>query len=99
MYNTVAKITFNYLPNLIITFSMTENGDPYENAIAERVNGILKLEFNLKNGFPVIIQAEEAIRQAINIYTLERIHISNGFITPEALHGPDKTKKMAIQKA
>jgi hypothetical protein len=75
-----------------ITISMTENGDPYENAIAERVNGILKQEFNLANGFPDMTQAEEAIRQAINIYNLERIHMSNGFITPEAMHGQDKIK-------
>ena len=75
-----------------ITISMTENGDPYENAIAERVNGILKQEFNLANCFPDMSQAEEAIKQAINIYNLERIHMSNGFITPEAMHGQDKIK-------
>jgi hypothetical protein len=32
-----------------IAISMTENGDPYENALAERMNGIIKTEFNLKN--------------------------------------------------
>lgn len=39
---------------------MTENGDPYENAIAERVNGILKDEFGLYDKFENILQAKGA---------------------------------------
>jgi transposase InsO family protein len=42
----------NYVGMLIknnVAISMTENGDPYENALAERMNGIIKAEFNLYN--------------------------------------------------
>lgn len=42
----------NYLKGSNIRISMTENGDPYENAIAERVNGILKDEHDLYDTFP-----------------------------------------------
>ncbi|MEV4886796.1 transposase family protein, partial [Chitinophaga ginsengisegetis] len=51
-----------------ITISMTENGSPYENALAERVNGIIKAEFNLycrMNGFE---QMKEIINKTITAY-------------------------------
>ncbi|SEO96892.1 Integrase core domain-containing protein [Niastella yeongjuensis] len=40
-----------------IAISMTENGDPYENALAERVNGILKTAFNLYSNFRITISS------------------------------------------
>jgi putative transposase len=45
---------------------MTENGDPYENAIAERVNGILKDEYDLQTTFTDYLQANEAVKSAVN---------------------------------
>src|ERR1035438_3425291 len=47
---------------------MTEKGDPYENAIAERVNGILKEEFALDKDFDSFEQAKIAVENAISIY-------------------------------
>lgn len=69
-----------------IFISMTENGDPRENAIAERVNGILKDEW--LNDL-VLIDLEEArakIEEIINIYNTERLHLSLDYLTPEQAH-------------
>ena len=69
-----------------IQISMTENGDPYENAIAERVNGILKGEFGLAKPFASIDQAIEATSQAIRAYNYKRPHASCNYLTPGAAH-------------
>jgi len=67
--------------------SMTENGDPRENAIAERVNGILKDEFNLDKTFSNFIEAELQVNSAIEIYNNERPHLSLNNLTPMQVHG------------
>lgn len=69
-----------------IQISMTENGDPLENAIAERVNGILKQEWinNLKIGS--LEQAKLKIKKIINIYNIIRPHASIDNMTPEKAH-------------
>ncbi len=64
---------------------MTENSDPYENAIAERVNGILKTEL-LKSKYSSDKESHEAIDKAINIYNKKRPHLSIGLLTPEQAH-------------
>jgi putative transposase len=69
-----------------IRISMTENGDPYENAIAERVNGILKAEFNLYRTFTSLIEATQAVDQAVQKYNHIRPHSSCDFLTPVAAH-------------
>jgi len=69
-----------------INISMTQNGDPYENAIAERMNGILKYEFLLVDGFDDEHIAMKVIAQAINIYNHERPHLSWNMLTPEQAH-------------
>jgi putative transposase len=51
-----------------ITISMTENGDPYENAIAERINGILKDEFGLDEIIRNADEAKKLVAQSIDIY-------------------------------
>nr|WP_262898965.1 IS3 family transposase [Hymenobacter piscis] len=48
-----------------IAISMTENGDPYENAIAERVNGILKIDFRLNQVFHTFEEAQRAVEASI----------------------------------
>ena len=68
-----------------IKISMTENGDPLENAIAERVNGILKTEL-LEELFGSFKQAQEAIAIAISTYNHLRPHNSIGNITPFEAH-------------
>ena len=50
-----------------IAISMTENGDPYENAIAERVNGILKGEFDLYSSKVGFKETTKKIRANIEV--------------------------------
>ena len=69
-----------------IEISMTENGDPYENAIAERVNGILKNEFNLNKSLENREIALEQIKKSIELYNEKRPHLSNNFLTPFEAH-------------
>lgn len=66
--------------------SMTEKGDPYENAIAERVNGILKDEFNLDATFNNFREAEEQVRITIETYNMHRPHLSLNYLTPNEVH-------------
>jgi transposase InsO family protein len=62
--------------------SMTEENHCYENAIAERVNGILKDEFYLDQTFFSKKAATNATDNAINIYNNKRLHLSLGYKTP-----------------
>jgi transposase InsO family protein len=66
--------------------SMTESYDPYQNAIAERVNGILKDEFNLEKGFKEHLEALQVIKESIEIYNTERPHFSCQLKTPAYTH-------------
>lgn len=65
--------------------SMTENGDPYENAIAERVNGILKTEL-ISKSYPDLRTATAHILRAITIYNHRRRHASLDWQVPEDVH-------------
>ena len=65
-----------------IEISMGEAGNPYDNAIAERVNGILKTEFFLNATFLSHKHAEEATLEAISLYNNLRPHMSIGYMTP-----------------
>jgi transposase InsO family protein len=69
-----------------IAISMTEEGDPYENAIAERVNGILKIDFRLNRVFSTFEEAQRAVEASITHYNHLRPHISCGYLTPAAAH-------------
>jgi putative transposase len=69
-----------------VAISMTEKGDPYENAIAERINGTLKIEFALENEFEHFEQAALAVKNAINIYNQKRPHDSCDHMTPDQTH-------------
>lgn len=66
-----------------ISISMTENGDPYENALAERVNGILKSEWIDQEKYSNFDIANDRIDQIINIYNTLRPHSSCDMLTPE----------------
>lgn len=68
-----------------IGISMTQGGDPRDNAIAERVNGILKQEL-LEEAYPNIRSANQAVEKAIGIYNTERLHTSIDMLTPEQAH-------------
>lgn len=69
-----------------INISMTENGDPYENAIAERVNGILKGEFLLNKTFGSYGEALQATDLAVEKYNHVRPHASCDYMTPAMAH-------------
>jgi len=69
-----------------IAISMTQNGDPYENAIAERVNGILKEEFGLFNAFKSLADAQIAVDHAVKFYNEKRPHFSLNLQTPLQVH-------------
>ncbi len=69
-----------------IGISMTQNGDPRENAIAERVNGILKKEVLKKEVFADIASARLAIEEAIHTYNYLRPHSSLAMLTPALAH-------------
>lgn len=69
-----------------ISISMTESGDPLENAIAERVNGILKTEWLYLNSYSGIEDAKRAVKSAIWTYNNLRPHLSLGMETPENVH-------------
>lgn len=74
------------IEHLGIQLSMTEKGDPYENAIAERVNGILKQEFGLGRTFSSGQEAELAVAHAVSKYNNRRIHDSCDRLTPIQAH-------------
>lgn len=69
-----------------ITISMTENGDPLENAIAERVNGIVKDEYLDNYEVETISQAKQLLANTVRLYNNERPHMSIGNFTPEEIH-------------
>jgi transposase InsO family protein len=69
-----------------IRISMTEENHCYENAIAERVNGILKDEFYLDQCFVNTYNASVATKNAISIYNNKRLHLSLGYKTPNMVY-------------
>lgn len=69
-----------------ISISMTENGDPLENAIAERINGIIKNEYLESYSVNNIKQAKELLKKVVNLYNNERPHMSIGNLTPNHIH-------------
>jgi len=54
--------------------STTQQYDPYENAVAERINGILKYEFGLKKTIKSVAIARQIMKQATTIYNEQRLH-------------------------
>lgn len=68
------------------SISMTENGEAYENSIAERVNGILKTEFNLSQVFKSRTDALITVQRSITAYINLRPHMSCDYLTPNVAH-------------
>jgi len=87
-----SKLYTDILKENHIRISMTENGDPYENAVAERVNGILKDEFNLGELPGEMKDIRQQTKQSINIYNSLRPHMSCELLTPLQMHAQDKVK-------
>lgn len=76
----------NLLKHHKINISMTEENHCYENAIAERVNGILKDEFYLDQCFGNIRDAIAVSKSAIDLYNNKRFHLSLNYKTPNMVH-------------
>jgi putative transposase len=74
-----------------LRMSMTEQNHGAENALAERVNGILKQEYWLDANFESRLAARKATLQGINLYNYRRPHTALGFRTPGIVHDYDKT--------
>ena len=77
-----------------IQISMTENGDPLENAIAERINGILKSEYLKHYQVGTLTEAIKVLDTAIKLYNQERPHFSISLLTPEQVH----SKEINVEK-
>jgi hypothetical protein len=73
------------LENQYIKISMTQSGDPLENPLAERENGILKEEL-LEKQYLNFHQAQQAVAKAISIYNHIRPHSSIDMLTPVEAH-------------
>ena len=78
--------------------STTQNSSPYENAVAERVNGILKQEFGLGKTIPNLKTAQKMVKQAIEIYNNHRRHYSLNMKTPEFAHLNQQHKYKSYKK-
>lgn len=76
-----------------IQISMTENGDPLENAIAERVNGIIKEEYLETYVVDNIKDAKQLLKAVVHLYNAERPHMSIGNLTPNYIHDSKTTVK------
>ena len=83
-----------------VNVSMTEQYDPYENAIAERVNGILKDEFGLDAVFKDNKELAKQLNQAVDLYNNIRPHLSINMLTPKQAHRQSKVilKKWGTKK-
>lgn len=93
-----SKIYTDTLNEYSIKISMTENGDPYENAIAERVNGILKDEFELGDLPGNLSHNRKLTHESINIYNRLRPHLSCRMLTPVQMHAQSQTKIITWRK-
>ena len=69
-----------------INCSMTQNSDPYENAVAERINGILKQEFDIDKYDVETKLRRQIVNESIEIYNEIRPHFSNHYLTPNQMH-------------
>jgi putative transposase len=77
-----------------LQISMTENGDPLENALAERINGILKGEYLKHYEISNLEHAKAQLNHAVKLYNEQRPHFSIGLLTPELVH----SKNLATEK-
>lgn len=82
----------NLLQDYNIQISMTESGDPLENAVAERVNGILKEDYLKHYEIDNLKDAKELLASVVSLYNNERPHMSIGKITPSKVHSGEIKK-------
>jgi putative transposase len=77
-----------------VRISMTENGDPLENPIAERINGIIKNEYLAYRQVSSLAQAQVVLQEAVFLYNYKRPHLSCDMLVPDEAHqGEGKLKR------
>ena len=81
-----------------IKCSMTESYDPYQNAIAERINGILKQEFLMGTSRVNIKMMTKIVDESVRIYNAKRPHWSCQLNTPEQMHRQSSIKIKSYKK-
>ncbi|MCO5260108.1 MAG: IS3 family transposase [Crocinitomicaceae bacterium] len=81
-----------------ITPSMTEKYDPYANAVAERINGILKQEFFLEEYNIDLSMMKKVVKDAVSIYNDYRPHYSCHMNTPNKMHRQRKINMRTYKK-
>ena len=81
-----------------MTLSTTQNSSPYENPVAERINGILKQEFGLGKTIPNLKTAQKMVKLAVEIYNNNRRHYSLNMKTPEFAHLNQQHKYKSYKK-
>ena len=81
-----------------LAISMTERGDPYENALAERMNGIIKGEFNLYGSQENFEQTYQRIVRSVTAYNEIRPHGSCDYLTPSQAHQKEGELKKRWKK-
>ncbi len=69
-----------------LSISMTEEDHCAQNAMAERVNGILKQEYAIGYGFKTKSLARRALKEAVHLYNTRRLHTALNYQVPEAVH-------------
>ncbi len=69
-----------------VKISMTENGDPLENAVAERINGIMKDEYLMDKTVKDIKQAKKVLKEVVSLYNEDRPHNSIENLVPNYVH-------------
>lgn len=75
-----------HLKKYSIQISMTENGDPLENSVAERLNGIIKEEYLDTYKCASINEAKSLLKKAVDLYNNDRPHMSISYLTPNQVH-------------
>ncbi|MDP2454308.1 MULTISPECIES: IS3 family transposase [unclassified Kaistella] len=88
----------NLLLKKKIKCSMTQNSDPYENAVAERINGILKQEYFIDKFNQTLPITRALVRNAIELYNEKRPHYSNHMLTPNQMHRQNKIKMRTYKR-
>lgn len=85
-FQYLSRVYTDYLKRHKIRISVTQDGNPYHNAVAERLNGILKDEFGFYGIFGNLEEARELIEKSVQIYNDKRPHWSNHLLTPNEMH-------------
>jgi len=91
-FQYLSRVYTTFLKKHKIKISVTQDGSPYDNAVAERINGILKDEFGFGGVFESLEQAKELLEKVAIIYNDKRPHISNHYLTPNEMHQQSKLK-------